>query len=363
MRAETSKIENNNDRDSSIELCRIFTMLFIIAHHYVVNSGVIGMIKPENAMQFNSIFALLFGWGGKTGINCFVLITGYFMCKSNITLRKFFKLFLEIEFYKIVFFLIFLITGYADFSFENLYKTLFPLHNIGNGFTSSFLVFYLFIPYLNKLLTVLTQKEHMQLIGICVLTASIIQTFMEASRGFTYIGWFMILYFIAAYIRLYPKEMFESKKIGTVLLVTSLILSFCSVFIGTYIYSRTGKSVYYDYVADSNKFLALITSVSVFLFFKNLRIKYHPLINKVAASTYGVLLVHANSDTMRKWLWRDVLKNVEYFESNFFVLPAIGSVIGVFIISTFIDRIRIKFIEDIFFDGLIKIGNRLSVFK
>ena len=26
---------------------------------------------------------------GKTGINCFTLLTGYFMVKSNITLKKF----------------------------------------------------------------------------------------------------------------------------------------------------------------------------------------------------------------------------------------------------------------------------------
>ena len=72
-------------RDSSIELFRIVTMMVIVAHHYIVNSGVIDQITQQNATSGNALFALLFGWGGKTGINCFcvdhrvfhVCVTGY----------------------------------------------------------------------------------------------------------------------------------------------------------------------------------------------------------------------------------------------------------------------------------------------
>lgn len=72
-------------RDSNIELYRIITMLFIIAHHYVVNSGLISADGPiySDISSWRSIFLLLFGAWGKTGINCFVLITGYYMCKSK----------------------------------------------------------------------------------------------------------------------------------------------------------------------------------------------------------------------------------------------------------------------------------------
>ena len=94
-KAVTSQIARR--RDSNLELFRIITMMLIVAHHYVVNSGLTSLIY-ENLSKPNSIFLLLFGAWGKTGINCFVLITGYFMCQSNITCRKFIKLGLEIEF-------------------------------------------------------------------------------------------------------------------------------------------------------------------------------------------------------------------------------------------------------------------------
>lgn len=99
-------------RNTNLELFRIISMLFIVAHHYVVNSGMMThMVK--DLLAPNSLFFFIFGAWGKTGINCFVLITGYFMCKSHITLRKFLKLIFQIEFYNIVIFCIFVLTGYS----------------------------------------------------------------------------------------------------------------------------------------------------------------------------------------------------------------------------------------------------------
>ena len=69
-------------RDSNIELYRILMMLLIIAHHYVVNSGLDTKGGPIYAdpLSAPSLFLLLFGAWGKMGLNCFVLVTGYYMC-------------------------------------------------------------------------------------------------------------------------------------------------------------------------------------------------------------------------------------------------------------------------------------------
>lgn len=105
-------------RNSNLELYRIIVMLLIVCHHYVVNSGLMGELENE-PITAKSLFFYVFGMWGKTGINCFVLITGYFMCKSSITLRKFLKLFLEVELYNVVIFSIFVLSGYQDFPSRN----------------------------------------------------------------------------------------------------------------------------------------------------------------------------------------------------------------------------------------------------
>lgn len=101
----------------------------------------------------------------------------------------------------------------------------------------------------------------------------------------------------------------------------------------------------YFFVSDSNKILALATGVSAFLFFKNIKIGYNKIINTIAASTFGVLLIHANSNTMRRWLWEDTFNNVGAYESGDAVIHAVVSVILIYAVCTVIDIFRIKLLE------------------
>ena len=97
-------------------------------------------------------------------------------------------------------------------------------------------------------------------------------------------------------------------------------------------------------MSDSNKPLAVITAVCAFLFFKNLNIGYSKVINTIAASAFGVLLIHANSDAMRQWLWKDALDNVGNYAENIY-LHAIASVLAVYATCTAIDFVRIQLLE------------------
>ena len=331
-------------RSSNIELFRILSMLIIVAHHYVVNSGLWACIDSQPNLHFRDYFLLIFGWGGKTGINCFVLITGYFMCASNITKKKFCKLVEEVYFYNIIIWCLFFAIGYERFSVKGLLKVLFPFFTVADNFTSCFLLFYLLIPFINKLIHVLTEKEHYLLMVWCFGVYVVLPSFAKANVIFNYVTWFVILFVIAAYMRFYPKKWFSSLKITGIMAVVSLTLSWASVVVMAMISRMTGKTIWlaYFFVSDSNKVLALTTAISAFLFFKNLKLEYNNVINTVAASTFGVLLIHANSDTMRRWLWQDVGNNVAVYESGNIIGHAIICVLLIYTICTIIDIVRVK---------------------
>lgn len=319
-------------------------MLMIVAHHYVVNSGLLDCIDAQNALQLRDYFLLLFGWGGKTGINCFVLITGYFMCTSHITKKKFFKLLGERYFYAIVLWAVFFISGFEPFSIKGFLKMLFPFFSVADNFTGCFLLFYLLIPFLNKLIHSLSEKEHLALLGWCLGVYVILPSFAKATVVFNYVTWFSILYIIASYIRLYPKEWFENQKIVGITAGTSLLLSWMSVVFLAVLSRKFEKSIgiAYFFVSDSNKILALATGISAFLFFKNLKMGYSKIINKIAASTFGVLLIHANSNAMRRWLWEDVCNNVGVYKSGNVMIHAICCVMLIYTVCTMIDIFRIR---------------------
>ena len=92
------------ERNSNLELLRIIAMFIIVAHHYVVNSGIVSLYDFNN-ISFNMIFSQIWGFGGKMAINIFVLISCYFMCTYKLTWLKILKLYLEIKFYSVLIFI------------------------------------------------------------------------------------------------------------------------------------------------------------------------------------------------------------------------------------------------------------------
>ncbi|NCC19130.1 MAG: acyltransferase [Bacteroidia bacterium] len=346
----------NKDRSSNFELLRIFAMIFIIAHHYVVNSGFTKECFDFSNITFNMIFLQFVGFGGKMAINIFILISAYFMCKQKATWIKFMKFVLMIYFYNIIFTSIFWISGYESISLVGLYETiLWPFRAIERGFVGGFLVLFLLIPFLNKTLDVLNHKLHLRLIVLLLFIFTIASTFLFAS-SFSYIGWYVTLYYIGAYIKLYPNKFTESKSIALKGFLGSLLLIFLSILVVDFIGSKIGFNSYYWMCADSNKFLALTCGLSMFLLFKNTKIKHNKAINTFAASTFGVLLIHANSDAMRRWLWNDILKNIEFYNSLWLPLHFFISITLVYLICVGIDYLRILFIENPLFIRLKKIS-------
>ncbi len=326
-------------RDSNLELFRIITMIMIVAHHYVVNSGLMNEIMQSN-ISLKNVYLLLFGAWGKIGINCFVFITGYFMCKSNITVRKFVKLVGEILFYVIIIGAIFVFTGYTDFSILHIVSLFIPVRNVSDVFTSAYLIFFLFIPFLNVLLRNINERKHIKLMILCVFLYVFLASVPFFSVTMNYVSWFIVLYLLSSYIRLYPKKIFNQKNVWIILSIFFVCIASCSV-IGGYIFLGAP----YHFVVDSNKLLAVLTSLSLFLMFKNINLKYNRFINTVAASTFGVLLIHANCDEMRQWLWRDVCNNVGMYNSEWIFVHSVGCVLIIYIACTLIDYFRIHFIE------------------
>ena len=354
----------NKPRYSNLELYRIILMLLIVAHHYVVNSGLTEELL-KYPLSGKTLFFYIFGMWGKTGINCFVLITGYFMCKSHITVRKFLKLLLQVEFYNIAVNAAFALTGYHSFTLKECLLILWPVDSIAANFTTCFLMFYLFIPFLNILVSHLDKKKHGLLVLLCLFTYTLIGTFNFFIVTMNYVSWFCVLYFIASYIRLYGLLPNVSTVKWGGYLAVSVLLSILSVVRLLVIADRLGATQFnvYRYVADSNVLFAVTTAVTSFMFFKGLKMKYYKWINVIASTTFGVLLIHANSNTMRQWLWKDTLHNADVYYTDYACLYSVVAVLVVFIVCSVIDFVRINTVEKWMFKELDKVFQRHLIFK
>ena len=334
-------------RNSNLELFRILVMLLIVAHHYVSASGLMLPDGPmyANPFSMNSLWLFLYGAWGKIGINCFVLITGYFMCKSNITLKKFVKLFAQVLFYGVLINAAFLCFDHAHFTFSDFLHSQLPLLRIKDNFVACFLVFFLFIPFLNILIKNLNEKQHIRLVALALFTYSILAFRPIFDVSFNYVSWFMVLYLVASYIRLYPKKLFDNTKKWAILLAVAVFLSSASVIASVWLSAHYHRTIAYAYIADSNQILAFVTSLCAFMTFKNLKIKTNAFINAVAATTFGVFLFHSYCAPMRRWLWYDVFSNLDAYSHSWLIAHSIFAVIAVFCAGSLIDWLRLKCVE------------------
>ena len=272
------------------------------------------------------------------------------MCKSNLTLKRFLKLFLEWMFYKYAIWAIFLLTGYQTFTWKEAIMNLFPFTALTDGFTSCYVVFMLFIPFLNLLIHAMNEKQHRYLLILSLGVFSVWASLPLVNVGSSYVFWFMNLYLVSSYIRLYPIPLFENTRFWGWMSLLAVACSYASVIAMAWMQERFGFNPgYYFFLSDSNKITALAVAICLFMFFKNWEIRYSPVINRIAASTFGVLLIHAHSDAMRQWLWKDVCNNVGAFTSPLLVVHASGVVLMVFVACTVIDQLRIRFVEIPFF--------------
>lgn len=346
-----TEIVKKKPRSSNIELYRILVMLSIVAHHYVVNSGLMNADGPlfANPTSTNSIFYLILGMWGKTGINCFVLITGFFMCFSNISLRKYLKLYLEVKFYRYIILFVFACVGMTAISGGALLKRLLPFSSITDSFTNAFMAFFLFIPFLNILIKGMDKTKHLLLLILCITIYSGFYQIPGLHLHYNYLSWFIILYILGSYIRIYGLFRNENVMFWGGGGFVSIILSIGSVFVCL----RLNLPVY-AFVGESLAFMSIITSVSLFMFFKNLRIGYSRIINIIGASTFGVFLIHTSGDEMRHWLWYDFIDVVGHYDAPSYALYAIGSILAIFLTCSIIDICRIYVLEKPLFNFLDK---------
>ena len=161
------KIQTNTDnRKSNIELFRIVIMVCLIASHYIHNSGILANIYSEPSIA-KGVLMSVFGMWGKPVINCFVLITGFYMCEKEINISKYVKMVLQVLFYNVSIYLAFVVTGYTKFSVFSFILNALPVKSIWTDFVSCYLIFYLFIPFINILIHSMNKKQHLS-IRICI---------------------------------------------------------------------------------------------------------------------------------------------------------------------------------------------------
>ncbi|MDR0461844.1 MAG: acyltransferase [Christensenellaceae bacterium] len=300
-------------------MLRLIAMLMIVFSHYWTYA-VPSKQKPKLGVGFE----LLGSWG-KWGCAVFVLITGYFLCTSKFQLKKLFKLLFQISFFSFVIAFIFYFAHNNTNPPNSLVKVFmhlapntFRAYISSNWFMIPYVFLFLMFPLLNIIIRNTGPRLHLIILAIGIFYISILPKILsECFKTSAYAPYihsdlmtFVLLYFIAAYLRLYPNKILKNNLI---ILPISLVVTM--VIIVTICCSS------YRDTALHGPFVILSATLWLVVF-ANLKFSFKP-INIISAGTLTVYLIH-EARNFRTLFWK------EWFVTNGSIWQNLYSVAIVF---------------------------------
>lgn len=305
---KTEKIERN----SNFELMRIISMFMIIVWHFIFHSKILNITNGTLNLIIYFIYIII-----SIHVNSFILVSGYFQYNKKFKPNKIISLITTTWFYKIIYAIIFSVTGVVTITKTEMLFFLQPFNfNYGFGefywFINMYIFLYLLSPFINKLIEILSQKQHKTLIILLFIMLSIVPTVTLNStlsnNGYT-ISTFVMLYIIGAYFGKYRlKENYHFKNYSKnkyqllilIFFIISIFLSITPKIITDY-FENTNIEIleYIKYLfglklIDYASPVIIIESILYLLLFETLNFK-NKFINKVASLTFGIYLIHENN--------------------------------------------------------------------
>ena len=331
------------NRNVNLDLLRVLSMLLIILLHSIDHSGVLEAGSDLFFIRFEYMLV-------QVCVNCYVMLSGYFLVTSRFRISKLVQLWMETVFYALTIKAIFMAAGAVPFSALSLISCLFPFLTGRYWFVTIYVGMYLLSPFLDIAIRAMDKKTHAMLnvlLGILFsVWSSIWPTIAGMNSGGGWgLAWFVVLYFAAAWLRLYYTP--TGKWLWQLLVWIGLSAAVAGVYckgagISSFIQTITGN--WYKY----NSLPAYIITIALFTGFMNVSIRgcrFAGIISTLAASTFGVYLIHAHAN-LSPWIW-EKLNMPGLMKQPGFVLKQIGIVLGIFLICTGIDFLRKKTIGKI----------------
>ncbi len=325
-------------RESNFELLRIICMFIIILSHYSVHGGFDTSLIDN---VFNKVLIRSTGLG-EVGVQCFFLISGYFMTTSSFQLKKFVQLELQLLFYSIFFGICAYVLFPELIDTRALLRCFFPALTCQYWFMSVYLLLYLMLPFINFFMNHAPKR----LLEYCIMLLGIIYIFLPTFTGYTLAGestitLFLTVYLLGGYVRLYPDSFrfFHNRKANLVCaLLCYLFIVFSVVFCAFVpVYPR-------DFFMRAQSLPLVLLSFSLFLAIKNTQLGHSRIINQAASSVLGIYLIHDN-EYVRHILWQKLLRNASYGNSPFLIVHLLVSILLVFLVCMAIEKIRVYLFE------------------
>ncbi len=344
-------VKSAKKRNPGIELLRIISMLMILTLHFNTHTGTLLEIGvPATGVN---IFATLTESFSITGVNAYVLISGYFLSTGKARPSRLLQLICQVYFYTILISLAMMAVGtYAVDMGSSAYKLveyIFPISSEHYWFITAYVIMFVFAPVMNAAVDKLTRKQLRAVIfglltWFCFIKSIVPVLFPTDHFGYDY-GWFLCLYLIAAYIRKYDLVLFYTAGKSAIVYAVSVAVIFTmSVSLHYYNLHFGGFAHYSEVPFNLNFFFTLTGSLGLFSFFRFFRMREGAaadIIRTLGPMTFGVYLLHMHIELRDRWVdWiANVIGDIPYDSVAGFAIHYIFTILIMFMAGIFVDFI------------------------
>ena len=275
-------------------------------------------------------------------MNCYILISGYFLSQKSFKLNRVTSTYVQTWFYSISTFLFLVLIHGVIFSKGLLLKSLFPFVFQNYWFVTYYILMLFIAPLFNSAFRDMSRTKHRlvlpELIGFFVVYNTIIAPINPISNvdGFS-LSLFLIIYCVAGYIRKYYSPDGKWYKFFSAYVIISLIILALH-----YLLKPLGSFYSNDILYGYKTILCFSASVCLFLAFLNLNIKNKVLTKVVifvAPLTFAVYLIH-ESLGFKEYLWEIINPNTITVTGPLFAVVAILIILAIFIVCALIEYVR-----------------------
>lgn len=334
-------------RQANFELLRIVAMFMIIALHYLVKGGIaVSFAENDSAVNYAAWLMEAFCI---VAVNCYVLISGYFMVESEWKPGRVVSLLCQVLFYAILIPCVMIAVGAVPVDRMGIYDWIgcvLPIETEHYWFATSYLLLYLFAPFLVAGIRQMEKRQMQIVLALILCFFSLGKTivpvkFVTDQYGYSF-GWFLCLFVVAGYIRRYGIAWLEKKSHAVWGYVLSCLFIFGLSLFSHVLAGRIDAFSYYENMPYTyNHLLCLTGAVSLFYVFKNCKIREGEMADMIcllASYTFGVYLLHEH--VLVRYEWMQWLRVGQVTGTWRFVPHMIGCLLLVYAAGTVVDMAR-----------------------
>lgn len=334
-------------RQASIELLRSIAMLMVITLHYLGKGEILTPLSQTQTMS--GYGAWLLESFCIVAVNVYVLISGYYLTESGFKFRRLVTLAAQIVFYSVLVPVVLVLCGVLSVEGMTLYQWLnylLPVQTKHYWFGTAYLLMYLCVPVLSAGVMQMGKKQLQVTIFLLLLVFSISKSVLPFQLALDTEGydvtWFLCLFLIAAYVRLYGVQWLNGRLRGWICYVGSCIGIFLLSIAIAFLSNRFGK---FDYFINSpygyNHILCLLGALGIFHAFLHWNMPEGipaRIARKIGPYTFGVYLLHEHAELKFRWPWWFGME--QYGEGSWSPLHWIGIILVIFTVGIIVDYLR-----------------------